>query len=81
MDNLTIETPADEDDDISCVPSPSDSETDEPAMAFTSSRGVAATALGSMSGGAAAVLGEGAGGSVLLRGAWNRRGGLAGVLG
>ncbi|BAF18567.1 E3 ubiquitin-protein ligase BIG BROTHER [Oryza sativa Japonica Group] len=31
MDNLTIETPADEDDDISCVPSPSDSETDEPA--------------------------------------------------
>uniref|UniRef100_A0A0E0B965 Uncharacterized protein n=1 Tax=Oryza glumipatula TaxID=40148 RepID=A0A0E0B965_9ORYZ len=31
MDNLTIDTPADEDDDISCVPSPSDSETDEPA--------------------------------------------------
>uniref|UniRef100_A0A0D9WL85 RING-type domain-containing protein n=1 Tax=Leersia perrieri TaxID=77586 RepID=A0A0D9WL85_9ORYZ len=31
MENLTIETPADEDDDISCVPSPSDSETDEPA--------------------------------------------------
>uniref|UniRef100_A0A0E0BS43 DUF834 domain-containing protein n=1 Tax=Oryza glumipatula TaxID=40148 RepID=A0A0E0BS43_9ORYZ len=79
MDNLTIETPADEDDDISYVPSPSDSETDEPAMAFTSSRGVAATALGSMSGGAAAVLGESAGGSVLLRGAWSRWGGLAGV--
>uniref|UniRef100_J3MAV7 RING-type domain-containing protein n=1 Tax=Oryza brachyantha TaxID=4533 RepID=J3MAV7_ORYBR len=31
LENLTIDTPADEDDDISCVPSPSDSETDEPS--------------------------------------------------
>uniref|UniRef100_A0A0E0DDI1 Uncharacterized protein n=1 Tax=Oryza meridionalis TaxID=40149 RepID=A0A0E0DDI1_9ORYZ len=59
---------------ISRVPSPSDSETDEPAMAFTSSRGVAATAPASIGGGAAVVLGEGNGGPGLLRGAWSRRG-------